>query len=81
MRKLIILKYMDKLTKDDIKKFALKEQIEINKYELDLIYAYIKKHPERILFEPLEVLAEIKDDLTIDLYNRLLELYDKYKLD
>ena len=79
MYKLFILKYMEKLTKDDISKYALSQDTPLNDNELDLIYAYIKKYPKRILNEPLEVLEEIKDDLNTDVYYKLLELYDKYK--
>ena len=70
---------MDKLTKDDINKYASSQDIGLKDNELDLIYAYIKKYSKRILNDPLDVIDEIKDDLSIDVYNKLLELYDKYK--
>lgn len=79
MNRLIILKYMDKLTKEDINKYASGQDISLKSNELDLIYAYIKKYSKRILNDPLDVIDEIKDDLSIDVYNKLLELYDKYK--
>lgn len=79
MNKLIILKYMERLTKDDIVKYASKQDISIKDNELDLIYAYIKKYPERILNDTLDVIDEIKDDLSDEVYDKLLELYNKYK--
>ena len=79
MNKLIILKYMERLTKDDIVKYANKQDISIKDNELDLIYAYIKKYPERILNDTLDVIDEIKDDLSDEVYDKLLELYNKYK--
>ncbi len=79
MNKLIILKYMDKLTQDDILKFSYNQNVTITDNELNIIYTYIKKYPERILNEPLEVLSEIKDDISTNVYNKLLELYYKYK--
>ena len=79
MNKFIIYKYMEKITKDDIKKYAIREETNLSNNELDLIYAYIKKYPKRILNEPMEVIDEIKDDLSINVYNKLLELYQKYK--
>ena len=79
MNKLIIYKYINKLTKEDINKYALSQDINLKTNELDLIYAYIKKYPKRILDEPLEIIDEIKDDLSDNIYNKLLELYDKYK--
>ena len=79
MNRLIILKYMDKLTKEDINKYALSQDVSLKSNELDLLYAYIKKYSKRILNEPLDVIDEIKDDLSDNVYNKLLELYDKYK--
>lgn len=70
---------MDKLTKEDINKYASSQDISLKDNELDLIYAYIKKYSRRILNEPLDVIDEIKDDLSDNVYNKLLELYDKYK--
>ena len=79
MNKFIILKYMEKLTKEDISKYAISQGISLKNNELDLIYAYIKKYSKRILDNPLDVIDEIKDDLSTAVYNKLLELYDKYK--
>lgn len=79
MNKLLIYKYMDKITKNDINKYALSQNVSLKSNELDLLYAYIKKYNKRIINEPLDVIDEIKDDLSIDVYNKLLELYDKYK--
>ena len=79
MNKFIIYKYMEKITKDDIKKYAIREETNLSNNELDLIYAYIKKYPKRILNEPMEVIDEIKDDLSVEVYNKLMDLYQKYK--
>ncbi len=79
MHKLIILKYMEKITKDDIRKYAQSQDTTLDDNELDLIYNYIKKYPKRILNEPLDVIDEIKDDLSNNVYQKLLELYQKYK--
>ena len=79
MNKFIILKYMEKINKDDINRYAKSQDTILDNNELDLIYNYIKKYPKRILNEPLDVIDEIKDDLSIVVYNKLLELYQKYK--
>ena len=70
---------MERITKDDISRYALKEGVDLSNNELDLIYAYIKKYSKKILDYPLDVLDEIKDDLSINVYDKILELYDKYK--
>ena len=79
MNRFIIYKYMEKLTKDDISRYAISEETNLSDNELDLIYAYIKKYPKRIINEPMDVIDEIKDDVSTEVYHKLLELYDKYK--
>ena len=79
MNRFIILKYMEKITKDDISRYAANQETNLSDNELDLIYAYIKKYPKRIINEPMEVIDEIKDDLSTNVYHKLLELYQKYK--
>ena len=79
MNKVLLYKYIDKIKKEDILKFGIKEGIIIKKDELDLIYDYIKNDYERIIDKPMDILIEIKDKVSNKLYQKLLELYDKYK--
>ncbi len=79
MNKLIIIGYMAKLKKEDIKAFSLKENIDIKNKEIDIIYDYIKNEPKRIIDNPLEVIEEIKDKVSIQVYDKILELYFQYK--
>ena len=62
---------MDKLTKEDINKYALSQDVSLKSNELDLLYTYIKKYSRRILNEPLDVIDEIKDDISDNVYNKL----------
>ena len=79
MNKVLLYKYIDKIKKEDILKFGIKEGIIIKKDELDLIYDYIKNDYEKIIDKPMDILIEIKDKVSNKLYQKLLELYDKYK--
>ncbi len=79
MNKIILYKYIDKIKKEDIVNFGIKEGIVIKQDELDLIYNYIKNDYERIINKPMDILIEIKDKVSSKLYQKLLELYDKYK--
>ena len=79
MNKLIILEYINRLTKEDISIFGLNQGIKLTNNELDTIYDYIKNDNQRILNNPIEVINEVKDKVSYKVYEKLLELYDKYK--
>ena len=79
MNKSLIYKYLDKLQKENINDYALKQNINLTDDELSLIYTYIKEYPDKIIDNPLDILLEIKNQITINTYNKLLELYNKYK--
>ena len=79
MNKLLIVEYIKKLSKEDILRYGLKEDIVLTKNELDIIYNYIKNRYNDIFNNPLEILDEIKDKVRNSVYDKLMELYDKYK--
>ena len=79
MNRKILYQYINKIKKEDIFKYGIKEGIIIKKDELDLIYDYIKNDYEKIIDKPMDILIEIKDKVSNKLYQKLLELYDKYK--
>ena len=80
MNKVIIKQYMNNITKEDIYKFGIKQNIIINEHDLNIIYSYIKNDSERIINNHEEVLNEIKDIVADDTYIKLKELYEKYKI-
>lgn len=79
MNKLVVYQYINKIKKEDIIKYGLKQGIVINDEETNLIYNYIKEDYERIINKPLEVINEIRDKISDVVYQKILELYDKYK--
>jgi len=79
MNKLFIYEYIKRIKRDNIIKFAGDQGIQLDDYELDIIYNYIKNDYRRILSNPLDVLEEAKEMLSDSTYQKLLELYDKYK--
>ena len=80
MNKAIIKQYMNNITKEDIYKFGIKQNIIINEHDLNIIYSYIKNDSERIINNPEEVINELKDMVNIDTCNKIKELYEKYKI-
>ena len=66
------------VSNEDIVIFGIKQGIVIKKEETDIIYNYIKNDFERIINNPNEVIIEIKDKVSKEIYQKILELYDKY---
>ena len=80
MNKLIIINYIKKLTKSDIYNYCKNNRIPINDEEVDVIYYYIK-NKYNMFFDGYheELLNEIKYKVRSYTYNKIIELYDKYK--
>ena len=79
MNRFIIYGYMNRIRRDDIIRFANNQSVNLQEYEVDVIYNYIKNNSRKILNNPEKVLEEAKSMVSYDTYQKLLELYDKYK--
>lgn len=80
MYKELIKKYAKSLTPEQVKDYALKEGVEVSDEEASLFVSVIKTRLDEMLEgNALEVLNEYKSKLSTSSYNKLLELYDKYK--
>lgn len=80
MNKNIIYNYLNNLKKEDILIYANKQGITLTDNELIIIYENLKNNYENILNNPLIEINKLKDNLNINTYNKLLELYYKYKV-
>ena len=79
MNKNIIINYIKKITKEDIKKYISKENIQHTKEEIDLIYNSIKNDYNEILNNFQNYIQKIKDKLNPNLYTKIIEKYNQYK--
>lgn len=80
MYKELIKKYAKNLTPTQVKEYALKEGTEVSDKEANLFINIINTRLDDMLNgHALEVLNEYKSELSPSSYNKLLELYDKYK--
>lgn len=76
----IIKKYIEKIDKDVIERFALKNKIELTKHELETIYNSIKNDYEEFLDSDFYVyLEKFRNELSDKVYNKIIELYERYK--
>ena len=80
MNKNVILNYISKINKTDIINYAQKQGIIINNNDVDIIYYYIKNKYNDFLNNPQDILNEIQDNISNNIYLKLLELYEKYKI-
>lgn len=79
----LIKRYMEKLTKEDISQFALKNDINLNDKELDFTYQFVKKNWETILASPNQLnLERYKNEFQEENFIKIKKLikiyYQKY---
>ncbi|MBQ8218929.1 MAG: hypothetical protein IJZ79_04180 [Bacilli bacterium] len=79
MNKLFIYEYINKITKENIYNYGLNQGINLEKKDLDIIYYYVKNEYKRFFNNPEDILLEVKDKLSNNTYNKILQLYNKYK--
>lgn len=77
--KSIIINYIENIKKEDIFNYGMKQGIKLDNNEINIIYDYINNRYDDIINNTCNVLLEVKNKLSISTYNKLLELYDKYK--
>ncbi|MCI9585501.1 MAG: hypothetical protein HFH45_02555 [Bacilli bacterium] len=76
----LIGQYVNKLTINNINDFALKNNINLNENELNILLNVAKNHYREVLNgNDLEVINYLKDNLSKDNYDKIISLYNKYK--
>ena len=76
----LIEEYVNRLTRNDIERFALKQGIVLDNDELNIVYTYIKKNYKTIIYgNPKDILLEIKKIVKPLTYNKIENLYIKFK--
>ena len=82
MNLFFIERYIDKIKKEDIYNYAIKEGITLNNQELDTLYTYLKTYYKTFLRNKdtrLNILNEIKSKVSIKASKKIDELYYLYK--
>lgn len=76
----LISEYVNRMTKEDISKFALKQGIILDESELDTIYNYIKKDYKTFIYgNPRVILDEVREKVRPLTYNKIENLYQQFK--
>jgi len=77
----LIKEYIKKLEVDDIKKFALKNNINISDTDAIILYTYAKKYyQEFINGNPTKIINELKEKLEPSTFKMAYKLYLEYKI-
>ncbi len=76
----LIKKYIERLTIDDISKYAKKQGVVLDKKETEVIYNYIKKDWRTFYYgNPRAQLNEMKELLSPETYKKIENLYIETK--
>ena len=76
----LIEEYVNRMKKEDVNKFALKQGIILNEEELNTIFTYIKNNYKTILYgNPKDILLQIKETVSNLTYNKIENLYIRFK--
>lgn len=80
MYEILIKEYIEKLTEEDIKKYAKSYNVDINDEEAKVLYLYAKNYwREFYKGEPKELLEELKEKLRPNTYAILYKFYKDAK--
>lgn len=76
----LIENYINNLNDKDINNFLNNNDINLNKEEYEFLKNIIKEKYRDILDENVYIFKLIKDTINDDAYNKLLTLFNKYKV-
>ena len=76
----LISEYVNRMQKQDVNNFALKQGITLDNEELDIIYNYIKNNYKTLIYgNPKVILEKIKYQVKPLTYNKIENLYMQFK--
>lgn len=76
----LIGQYVNKLTINNINDFAVKNNINLNENELNVLLNVAKNHYRDVLDgNDSNVIIYLKDNLSTENYNKVISLYNEYK--
>lgn len=76
----LLSQYINRLKKEDIYNFALKEGVSLEDYELDIIYNRVKKDYKTVIYgNARSVLEEVKKEVKPLTYSKIENLYERFK--
>ena len=74
----LIKKYVTKITKEDIKKYALTQNEVLTEEESNIILNHIKKYHLELLNKNTSSFNILKQNLRKELFTKIVNLYNEY---
>ena len=74
----LIKKNITKLTKEDIKKYAITKNQILTEKETTILYNYINNYYEELLNKNTTSFSYLKQNLRKDLFDTIIQLYNEY---
>ena len=76
----LILSYVDKITKEDIVNFGIKNGITLNNEQTEYIFYQVKNNWRTFIYgNPTEIFNELKTKFDINTYQKIKQLYFELK--
>lgn len=75
----LIKQYINKIDINNINDFGIKNNIYLDKKELDCLYDVIKNRYDEIIKDDSLIKDCLKDNLKKENYDKILNLYEKYR--
>ncbi len=79
VNRFFIYEYIAKIRKEDIVNYGKKLGITLGEDDLEVIYYYLKNEYKRFFQDPDSILMEVKMKVSSNVYEILLNMYQKYK--
>lgn len=74
------MQYINKISKEDVYEFGIKNGIKLNNNSLDIIYNYVKNDWRTIIFGDITpIFNDLKNKLDSNTFNKIKNLYFEFK--
>ena len=73
--------YINKITLNNINDFALKNNINLNKKELNILFDVVKNRYKEVLYDDDSLVKSyLHDNLSAENYDKVIRIYDDYRI-
>lgn len=78
MHRLLIENYVKQIKQSDIYNFALMNNIDLSEKDIDILYYYLKKNWEELLYGNKDILNDLKQEIDEEKFLKIKSLFELY---
>ena len=78
MHRLLIENYVKQIKQSDIYNFALMNNIDLSEKDIDILYYYLKKNWEELLYGNKNILNDLKQEIDEKKFLKIKSLFEIY---